>query len=285
MLTHQDEFSIAVMSRVLRVTRQGYHAWLWRDPSARELADAVLRVKIRAIHAQSRRSYGSRRVRQHLRRRDHQLVGRHRVRRLMVEEGLRTKRTPRFRLTTDSRNTKVIHENLLARDFGVGTLNRAWGGDITYLWTKEGWLYLAVMLDIGSRRVIGWSFRETLETELVTGALDMALGARIVEPGLICHSDRGSQYGSEDVQAMIERYQMRGSMSRKGNCWDNAVVESFFATLKTDLVADGRWDTRAEAISAVVEWIEGWYNRERMHSTLDDMSPVEFEAQIATKTQ
>lgn len=282
MLSHQDEFSVAAMSRVLRVTRQGYHAWLVRDPSARELADARLRVEIRAIHRKSRRSYGSRRVRQHLRRKTHCIVGRHRVRRLMAAEGLRTKRTPRrWHGTTDSRNTKVVYENLLARDFGVGTLNRAWCGDITYLWTTEGWLYLAVVIDIGSRRVIGWAFGKTLETELVTRALDMALGARVVAPGLISHSDRGSQYGSEDVQAMIDRYHMRGSMSRKANCWDNAVVESFFSMLKTDLAADCRWETRTEAISAVVEWIEGWYNRERMHSTLDDQSPVEFEAQIA----
>ena len=211
-------------------------------------------------------------------------MGRHRVRRLLSAAGLRTKRTPRFRLTTDSRNTKVIHENRLARDFDVGTLNRAWGGDITYLWTKEGWLYLAVVLDIGSRRVIGWSFGETLETELVVGALDMALGGRVVEPGLICHSDRGSQYGSADIQAMIARYQMRGSMSRQGNCWDNAVGESFFAGFKTELVHDARWKTRAEAISAVVEWIEGWHNRERLHSTLGDISPAEFEAQLVTET-
>jgi transposase InsO family protein len=191
MRTHQDEFSMAAMRRVLRATRQGYHAWLQRDPSARALADAVLRVRIGAIHRKSRRSYGSRRVRTHLRQKQHCIVGRHRVRRLMAEEGLPTKRTPRFRVTTDSRNTKVLHENVLARDFGVGTLNRAWAGDITYLWTTERWLYLAVVLDIGSRRVIGWSFRKTLETELVTSALDMALGARVVEPGLICHSDRG----------------------------------------------------------------------------------------------
>lgn len=283
MREHEGEFSIAAMSRVFRVTRQGYHAWLRRDPSTRELADAALRVKLRAIHAKSRRSYGSRRVCEHLRRQD-QCVGRHRVRRLMAEEGLRAKHTPRFRVTTDSRNTPVVHENVLGRDFAVGTPNRAWAGDITYLWTKEGWLYLAVVLDIGSRRVIGWSFRETLEAELVTTALDMALGARLVEPGLICHSDRGSQYGSADVQAMIGRYQMRGSMSRKGNCWDNAVVESFFASLKTEFVADARWETRAEAISAVIEWIEGWYNRERLHSTLGDICPVEFEAQIAAQT-
>jgi transposase InsO family protein len=286
MLTHEDEFSIAAMSRVLRVTRPGYHAWLQRDPSARALADAALRVKIRAIHRKSHRSYGSRQVRTHLRRKQHCIVGRHRVRRLMAAEGLVTKRTPRrFRVTTDSRHTKVIHENVLARDFAVGTLNRAWAGDITYLWTTEGWLYLAVVMDLGSRRVIGWSFRETLATELVTSALDMAVGTRTVSPGLICHSDRGSQYGSDDVQAMIARYQMRGSMSRKGNCWDNAVVESFFSMLKTDLVADWRWKTRAEAISAVVEWIEGWYNRERMHSTLDDLSPVEFEALVMSRAE
>ncbi len=284
MQTHQHEFSIAALSRVLRVTRQGYHAWVGREPSVRAGADAALRVTIRAIHARSRRSYGSRRVRTQLVR-EGQHLGRHRVRRLMSAEGLRAKRTPRFRMTTDSRNTRTVHQNVLARDFAVGTPNRAWAGDITYLWTKEGWLYLAVVLDIGTRRVIGWSFRETLETELVTGALDMALGSRRVEPGLICHSDRGSQYGSADVQAMIARYHMRGSMSRKGNCWDNAVVESFFATLKTDLVADCRWDTRAAAISAVVVWIEGWYNRERLHSTLGDRSPVEFERRLATETQ
>jgi len=283
MQQHQHEFSIAALSRLLRVTRPGYHAWVQREPSARACADGALRVRIRAIHAKSRRSYGSRRVCKQLAREGH-CVGRHRVRRLMSEEGLRAKRTPRFRTTTDSRNTPVIHENLLARDFAVGELNRAWGGDITYLWTKEGWLYLAVVLDIGSRRVIGWSFRETLEAELVTRALDMALGARLVGPGLICHSDRGSQYGSADIQAMIARYQLRGSMSRKGNCWDNAVVESVFATLKTELVADARWETRAEAISAVIEWIEGWYNRERLHSTLGDRTPVEFEAQLATET-
>jgi putative transposase len=280
---HQDEFSIATLSRVLRVTRQGYHAWVQRAPSARACADAALGMEIRAIHAWSRGSYGSRRVRKQLWR-EGRCVGRRRVRRLMSQEGLRTRRTPRFRVTTDSRNTPVVHQNVLARDFAVGTPNRAWGGDITYLWTKEGWLYLAVVLDIGSRRVIGWSFRKTLEAELVTTALDMALGARLVEPGLICHSDRGSQYGSEDVQAMIERYRMRGSMSRKGNCWDNAVVESFFASYKTELVAEAHWQWHTEAKSATVEWIEGWYNRTRMHSTLGYLSPDEFECQIVTKT-
>ena len=172
----------------------------------------------------------------------------------------------------------------VARDFAVGTPNWAWAGDITYLWTKEGWLYLAVVLDIGTRRVIGWSFRETLAAELVTAALDMALGSRSVKTGLICHSDRGSQYGSADIQAMIERFQLRGSMSRKGNCWDNAVVESFFASFKAELVADALWQRRAEAKSAAVEWIEGWYNRERMHSTLGYLSPDEYECQIATET-
>jgi transposase InsO family protein len=279
MSEHQEEFTIGAMSRVLRVTRQGYYAWLRRDPSERALQDAVLRVTIRSIHQKSRRSYGSRRVRKGLQ--PAHCVGRRRVRRLMAAEGLKTKRTPKFRVTTDSRNTKVLHENVLARDFAVGTLDRAWAGDITYLWTDEGWLYLAVVMDLGSRRVIGWSFRKTLDTPLVTNALDMALGVRTPSPGLICHSDRGSQYGSEDVQAMIARYQMRGSMSRKGNCWDNAVVESFFSMLKTDLAADCRWETRDEAISAVVEWIEGWYNRERMHSTLGDINPVAFEQQIA----
>ena len=283
MQSHAHEFSIAAMSRVLSVTRQGYHAWTRRSPSGRACANTALRVDIRAIHARSRRSYGSRRVRRHLMRRGH-YVGRHRVARIMSQEGLRAKRSPRFRVTTDSRHTPVVHENVLARDFTVGTPNRAWAGDITYLWTPEGWLYFAVVLDIGTRRVIGWSFRETLEADLVTAALDMALGTRPVAPGLICHSDRGSQYGSEDVQAMIARYRLRGSMSRKGNCWDNAVVESFFASFKSELVDDVRWQTRAEARSAAVAWIEGWYNRERMHSTLDYLSPEEYECQIATET-
>lgn len=279
--SHEDVFRITTMCRVLSVTPQGYHAWKKRPASARVVANEALLVEIRDLR--SKRSYGSPRVWRELKRRRGHLDEK-RVARLMARDGLRAKRSKRYRVTTDSRNTAVVHENVLARDFAVGSSNRAWAGDITYLWTREGWLYLAVVLDIGTRRVIGWSLRETLQTALVTSALDMALGARPITPGLICHSDRGSQYGAEKVQAMIVRYQLRGSMSRKGNCWDNAVVESFFASLKTELVADARWETRAEAKSAVVAWIEGWYNRERMHSTLGYMSPVEFERQIATKT-
>jgi transposase InsO family protein len=201
----------------------------------------------------------------------------------MAKDGLRAKRSRRFRVTTDSRGTKVVHANVLARDFAVGEANRAWAGDITYLWTKEGWLYLAVVLDVGTRRAIGWSFRESLQAELVITALEMALGARPVRAGLICHSDRGSQYGSEDVERILRKHRLIGSMSRKGNCWDNAVVESFFATLKTELVAEAQWETRQQAKSAIVHWIEGWYNRKRMHSTLGYQSPEQYECQIATK--
>ncbi len=271
------------MCRVLLVTRAGYYAWRRRLPSPRSGADTRLLTEIRAIHQRSRRSYGSPRICLHLQRQGHRVSAK-RVARLMVQAGLRAKRSRRFRVTTDSRRTKVIHENVLARDFTVGTPNRAWAGDITYLWTGEGWLYLAVVLDIGTRRVIGWSLRETLRTELVTGALGMALSIRTVTPGLICHSDRGSQYGSGDITAMIDRYQMRGSMSRKGNCWDNAVAESFFASLKTELIHGTYWATRAEAKSAVVQWIEGWYNRERIHTSLNDLSPVEFENQFVMET-
>jgi len=284
MRDHARAYSVAALSRILRVTRQGYHAWRKRERSVRACANDTLRVEIRAIHAASRGSYGCRRVRAVLRRQGHR-VGKNRVARLMAQEGLRAKRSRRFQVTTDSRATKVVYGNVLARDFAVGTPNRAWAGDITYLWTAEGWLYLAVVLDIGTRRVIGWSFRTTLEAELVTGALDMALGARSVTEGLICHSDRGSQYGSDDVTAMIARFHLRGSMSRKGNCWDNAVVESFFASYKTELVAGARWQWRVEAKSATVEWIEGWYNRTRLHSTLGYLSPDEFECQLAAQTQ
>jgi len=270
---HEDVFRITTMCRVLCVTPQGYYAWKKRPPSRRAVANEVLLVEIRASHLRSRRSYGSPRVWRELKRR-RGCLDEKRVARLMARDGLRAKRSKRYRITTDSRNTAVVHENVLARDFAVGSSNRAWAGDITYLWTREGWLYLAVVLDVGTRRVVGWSLQGTLQRALVTSALDMALGTRPIAPGLICHSDRGSQYGSADVQAMIERYQLRGSMSRKGNCWDNAVVESFFASFKTELVADARWETRAEAKSAVVAWIESWYNRERMHSTLGYMSCV-----------
>jgi len=278
---HEDVFRIRTMCRVLCVTPQGYYAWKKRPASARAMANEALLAEICASHFHSGRAYGSPRVWRELRGRRGGL-DRKRVARLMAQNGLRAKRSRRYRVTTDSRHTAVVHENVLARDFSVGSPGRAWAGDITYLWTKEGWLYLAVVLDIGTRRVIGWSLRETLQATLVTSALDMALGARPTTPGLICHSDRGSQYGAEEIQAMIERYHLRGSMSRKGNCWDNAVVESFFASLKTELVADTCWETRSEAKSALVTWIEGWYNRERMHSTLGYLSPVEFEQQIAT---
>lgn len=283
MRRHEDEFRIVSMCRVLSVTRQGYYAWRRRAPSARSDTDTRLLSEIRAIHVRSRQSYGSPRIQRYLRRLGYRVSAK-RVARLMGQAGLRAKRSRRFRVTTDSRHTQTVHENVLARDFAVGTPNRAWAGDITYLWTGEGWLYLAVVLDIGTRRVIGWSMRETLHTELVTSALDMALGVRAATEGLICHSDRGSQYGADDVTAMIERCRMRGSMSRKGNCWDNAVVESFFATFKTERVHGTFWATRAEARSAVVEWIEGWYNRERIHTSLNDLSPVEFEEQLEGKT-
>ena len=280
---HADVFRITTMCRVLSVTRQGYYAWKRRRPSRRSLANEALLVEIRASHLRSRRSYGSPRIWRELKSRRGRLDEK-RVARLMARDGLRAKRSKRYRVTTDSRHTAVVHENVLARDFTVGAADRAWVGDITYLWTREGWLYLAVVLDVGTRRVIGWSLHPTLQAELVTSALAMALGTRAIDTGVIWHSDRGSQYGAGKVQAMIAHYQLRGSMSRKGNCWDNAVAESFFASLKTELVADARWETRVEAKSDVVAWIEGWYNRERMHSTLGYLSPVEFERQIKTKT-
>ena len=283
MRRHEDMFRITSMCRVLSVTRAGYYAWRKRSPSVRRMMDVRLLTEIRAIHQRSRRSYGSPRISLYLQRQGH-YVSTKRVARLMVQVGLRARRSKRFRVTTNSRRTRTVHENILARDFTVGTPNRVWAGDITYLWTGEGWLYLAVVMDIGTRRVIGWSIRETLRTELVASALDMALSSRAITPGLICHSDRGSQYGSEDVTAMINRYQMRGSMSRKGNCWDNAVVESFFGAFKTERVHGTHWATRNEAKSAVVQWIEGWYNRERIHTSLNGLSPVEFEEQLMGDT-
>ncbi len=283
MQRHQHEFRVTTMCRVLQVTRQGYYAWRKRSPSARCVANEHLRVLIRDAHAHSRRSYGSPRIHRQL---QHQgcTVGVHRVARLMAQEGLRAKRTRRFRVTTDSRCARTVHGNVLNRDFAVGAPQRAWVSDITYLWTLEGWLYLAVVLDVGTRRVVGWSLRESLAVELVTQALDMALGRGTPPPGLICHSDRGSQYAAQALQDRLSSYQMIGSMGRKADCWDNAVAESFFASLKVERAADARWASRPEAKSDVVEWIEGWYNRERLHSALGYLSPEDYEKQFEAQT-
>ncbi len=270
------QYPVALLCRVLGVSRAGYYAWEGREESARQKANAALAERIRQVHQQSRGNYGSPRVHAELKAQGEH-VGRHRVARLMREEGLRARRRRRFVHTTDSKHGLPVAPNVLARDFRPPGPNRVWATDITYVPTREGWLYLAVVMDLFSRRIIGWAMAECIDRHLVLAALDMALKGRRPPEGLLHHSDRGSQYASEDYQRALAARGIRCSMSRKGNCWDNAVVESFFSTLKTELVHRVDFLTRAAAKSALFEFIEVFYNRKRRHSSLGYVSPAEFE--------
>ena len=274
---HAGRFPLRLMARALQVSAAGYYAWRARPESRRTQANRRLLTEIRAIHAESRRTYGSPRIRERLRNRGHG-VGKHRVARLMREAGIRAKTVKKWRATTDSKHALPIAANGLDRQFAVTAPNRVWAGDITYVWTDEGWLYLAVVLDLFSRRVIGWAMGSRLTADLATQALTMALWRRKPAPGLTHHSDRGVQYASRDYQRRLAEAGIRCSMSRKGNCWDNACVESFFATLKKELIHDARYATREDARQDVFEWIEVFYNRQRRHTTLGYRSPAEFEA-------
>lgn len=281
---HRAEHAVVTMCRVLRVSKAGFYAWLSRPESKRRREETRLKVEIAAVHRKSRRRYGSPRVHEELRRRGIRLA-RKRVARLMRESGLKgRKRRGRLPRTTDSNHSHPLVENVLQRRFSVaevGGLDRVWVSDITYLPTREGWLYLAVVLDLGSRRVIGWAMRSTLEQSLSTDALGMAISRRRPEEaGLLHHSDRGSHYSGSAYRSLLEEHGMKPSMSRKGDCWDNAVCESFFSTLETELVEDSNWATREEARAAVFEYIEVWYNRERLHSSLGYLSPMEYEKQL-----
>jgi transposase InsO family protein len=270
------------MCRVLEVSRAGYYAWRARPLCARVQADARLSARIRAIHEQVQRRYGSPRVHQELKALGLS-CGKHRVARLMRQAGLRAKSARPYRVTTQSAHAQPVARNVLDRQFALEThpaLNRTWAADLTYLPTREGWLYLAVVLDLASRRVVGWALRTRLDQALALSALRMALTHRGAEPELH-HSDRGIQYASLAYQRLLARAGTTVSMSRPRDCWDNAVVESFFATLTKELVGDRVFATRAGASRAVFEFIEIWYNRQRRHSTLGYRSPAEFEEQLA----
>jgi putative transposase len=277
---HTPEFHVTTMCRVLQVSKAGYYAWVQRPPSAHAEDDAQLAEAITVIHRTSRRTYGSPRVHEELKAQG-QPHGEKRVARIMQEEGLRAKTLRRFQVTTDSNHPHPIAPNTLDRRFAVDdtAADRVWVGDITYLTTRDGWLYLAVVLDLASRRVIGWAMRHTLEGALTRDALTMALTGRQPAPGVLHHSDRGSQYAAGDYQDILTAHGMDCSMSRVGNCWDNAVAESFFATLKRELADDADWATRDEARTAVFEYIEVWYNQQRRHSSLGYLSPAAYERQ------
>ena len=279
---HIAQFPMKLMCRVLEVSRSGYYAWRKRPASSRSVENRLLLEKIKVVYKKSKKTYGSPRVHKQLVV-EGERCGRRRVERLMSANGIRAKQKRKFVATTDSKHDLPVVENILERNFQVEEPNTVWLSDITYIPTDEGWLYLAGVLDLCSRTAVGWSMSETLEKELVIDALKMAYQRRRPGEGLLHHSDRGSQYASDDYVNLLESYGMRMSMSRKGDCWDNAVMESFFGTLKKELVHHKRYRTRAEARQDIFEFIEVFYNRERLHSSLGYMSPAAYEGQIAAK--
>ena len=265
------------MCRVLQQSRSGYYAWCNRLASPRTQENESLSYQIQQIYDTSRQSYGSPRIQAALVAQGLS-ISRQRVVRLMAKLGINARSRRQFQVTTDSQHAWPIAENHLNRGFVTSQPDRVWVADMTYIWTTEGWLYLAVILDLFSRRVVGWSMAEHMRTELVLTALEAALGQRQPAPsGLLFHSDRGSQYASGDYQLALQQATIMGSMSRRGNCWDNAVAESFFGTLKTELIHPRIFSTRTIARTAIAEWIEVFYNRQRLHSTLGYLSPVQFE--------
>ena len=270
-------YPVGVLCGVLDVSRSGFYAWKRRLPSARSKADARLAVDIAATHERSRKRYGSPRVHRALRKRGIR-VGEKRVARLMHRDGLVARQKRRFRRTTDSKHANPIAPNVVARDFEPKAPNRIWAGDVTYIATSEGWSYLAVLLDLYSRRVVGWAMSTTNDTELALAALQRAVRSRhCVSPGLVHHTDRGSPYASRGYRTALAGHAIIASMSGAGDCWDNAVSESFFATLRAELVDDERYPTREAAERSIGEYIDNFYNVERLHSHLDYVSPIEFE--------
>jgi transposase InsO family protein len=252
---------------VLGISRSGYYAWKGRPPSARATEDAKVVGEIKAAYAVGRGGYGSPRVQRELRKRGRR-IGKKRVERLMRCEGIRAKRRRRFRTTTDSKHADPIAPNLLGRQFAVDLPNTAWVTDVTYVWTREGWLYLAAILDLCSRRVVGWATGPNNDRTLALDALERAVAARRPMAGILHHSDRGSTYASADYRGALADCGAVASMSRKGDCWDNAVAESFFATIKGEMIDHEDFQTRAEAMVAIAEFIDGFYNVQRMHSSI-----------------
>ena len=277
---HDRRYPIRLMCRALAVSAAGYYAWRTRPESPRSVSARTVLSAIRVIHRESRETYGSPSIWDALMKQGHR-VGEHRVARLMRRAGLRAKTVKKWRATTQSHHRLPVAENTLNRQFTVEHPNRVWAGDLTYVWTTEGWLYLAVLLDLYSRLVIGWAMGSRLTGELAERALTMALTNRTPTAGLLHHSDRGSQYAATSYQRLLGEHGITPSMSRTGNCWDNACVESFFGTLKRELVYHRHYATRDEARQDLFEYIEVFYNRQRRHSTLGYDSPAEFEARAA----
>ena len=272
----KDEFPVQRMCNALGVSPSGYFAWRSRPACRRQQDDLILLAHIRSAFALSNGTYGSPRMTRELQD-DGLPVGRRRTARLMRENGLRARQKRRFNRTTDSYHGFPVAPNLLNQDFAAKRPDQKWGADLSYIWTREGWLYLAVVIDLFARRVVGWSVGDRLHKQLALEALGKALVMRRPQAGLIHHSDRGSQYCSIDYQAELKKHGIRISMSGKGNCYDNAMVETFFKTLKSELIWRTIFQTRAEAMHAIGRYIDGFYNPVRRHSALDFASPAQFE--------
>lgn len=281
---HKYEFPVSAMCRVMDLSRSSYYEWLYRPASGRAKEDEEMSAMINEAFVEGRATYGSRRIRQKLVQKK-VTVSRRRVTRLMKESNLAVKTKRKFKATTDSNHNQPIAPNLLDRKFDVSELNRYWVGDITYVPTEEGWLYLATVIDLYSRKVIGWSMDSRMKAELVNNALLMAIWQRKPGAGLVWHTDRGSQYASESHRNILGQHHITQSMSRKGDCWDNAVAESFFHSLKTELTHHHKFKTRQEARHVIFEYIEVFYNRIRIHSANDYLSPVDYESLPAKMLQ
>lgn len=265
----------------MRVSRSGYYRWL-KDPiGKRGRQDQILKPEVLRVFTKHKRVYGSPRVSEKLKKEGF-FVGRNRVARLMREMGLRSIIQRKYKATTNSKHNKPVAKNLLNRRFRPSRINQVWAGDITYIQTQEGWLYLAIVMDLYSRKIIGWAMSKRINTALVEKALESALFHRDYSSGVLFHSDRGVQYASENYQSLLNQNGIVNSMSRKGNCWDNAVVESFFHSLKQEWLHHQNFKTRDEARNCVFEYIEGFYNRHRLHSTLGYKSPEEYEMLMAS---
>jgi transposase InsO family protein len=273
---HRDRWPVRLLCEALEASPAGYYAWRERPISARRERREALVVEIRAIHAEVKGRYGSPRVHAELAARGRGCCV-NTVARLMRDNDIAAKTARKFRRTTDSNHDLPVAENLLDRRFDPGSPNESWVADITYIPTREGWLYLAAVEDLYSRRVVGWSMADHMGSRLVVDALELAVQRRLPDEGLLAHSDRGGQYASEHYQRLLARHGITCSMSRRADCWDNAPMESFFASLKKELVHGADFATRAEARAAIVEYIEAFYNTKRRHSTLGYVSPAEYE--------
>lgn len=273
---HRLSLRVMKMCQALQVSSSGYYDWRNRPESKQSVANRILLSHIRIVHKRSRENYGSPRITKEL---NYSGIpcGENRVEKLMRENNIRAKRSKKFKATTNSKHNYPVADNLLNRQFEVDSPNSVWVSDITYIWTTEGWLYLAGVIDLHSRMVIGWSMSKRMTEQLTLDALNHAIDRRQPSEGLLHHSDRGSQYASKNYQKLLKENKIICSMSRKGNCWDNAVMESFFATLKTELVYYENFITRKDAKSKIFDYIELFYNRNRRHSSLDYKSPAQFE--------